>query len=84
MEDMLMALATCHTVIWDVKKGQYTSASPDDLALVSAAKQFGFEFKGKNSEEILTIGIKGSGERYFRELNVCEFTSTRKRQSNIL
>jgi magnesium-transporting ATPase (P-type) len=45
----------CHTVIWDEKKKQYTAASPDDLALVNAAKQFGYEFKGKNSEDIITV-----------------------------
>ena len=38
LENVIMALARCHTVIWDEKKKQYTSASPDDLALVNAAK----------------------------------------------
>lgn len=36
--EVIMALATCHTVIWDEKKKEYTSSSPDELALVSAAK----------------------------------------------
>ena len=36
--DQVMAMATCHEVIWDEKKRQYTSSSPDDLALVNAAK----------------------------------------------
>ena len=50
-----MAMATCHTVIWDVKKGEYTSSSPDELALVNAAKQFGYVFKGMNPSDVLTI-----------------------------
>jgi magnesium-transporting ATPase (P-type) len=62
---VLLALATCHTVIWDVKKGQYTSASPDELALVNAAKQFGYEFKGKDSDEILTVKLKDGSEKCF-------------------
>lgn len=41
-----LQLAVCHTVIIDEKKGVYSAASPDELALVYAAKQFGFEYKG--------------------------------------
>lgn len=71
-------MAICHTVIWDDKKGQYTAASPDELALVNASKQFGYEFKGKNSDDITTVKTP-NGLRFYQELNVCEFTSTRKR-----
>ena len=39
-----MSLATCHTIVLDSQTGKYNAASPDELALVSAAKQFGFEF----------------------------------------
>jgi len=35
---MVKALALCHTVIWDEKNQRYNSASPDELALVNAAK----------------------------------------------
>lgn len=35
---MLLALSMCHTVILDEKKGCYTAASPDELALVNYAK----------------------------------------------
>lgn len=80
--EVIMAMSMCHTVIWDEKKQQYTAASPDELALVNAAKQFGYEFLGKNSDDVLTIKTP-DGLRYYKELNVCEFTSTRKRQSNI-
>lgn len=33
-----LQLAVCHTVIIDEKKGVYSAASPDELALVYAAK----------------------------------------------
>jgi len=42
-------MALCHTVILDANKGIYTSASPDELALVYAAKQFGYQYMGMNS-----------------------------------
>lgn len=42
----LIHLAVCHTVIIDEKKNTYSAASPDELALVYAAKQIGFEYMG--------------------------------------
>jgi len=37
--DVILCMALCHTVIVDKNKGGiYTSASPDELALVYAAK----------------------------------------------
>lgn len=50
-----LQLAVCHTVIIDEKKGVYSAASPDELALVYAAKQFGFEFKGIDQDENMII-----------------------------
>ena len=34
----IMAIAICHDIIIDEKKGVYNAASPDELALVNAAK----------------------------------------------
>jgi phospholipid-transporting ATPase len=42
----LLFLSVCHTIVIDERKGTYNAASPDELALVNAAKQFGYEFKG--------------------------------------
>ena len=39
-------LGVCHTIVMDDRKGTYNAASPDELALVNGAKQFGYEFKG--------------------------------------
>jgi magnesium-transporting ATPase (P-type) len=35
---VLVFLAACHTIIIDEKKGTFNAASPDELALVNAAK----------------------------------------------
>ena len=35
---VILFLAACHTIIIDKKKGTYNSSSPDELALVNAAK----------------------------------------------
>lgn len=34
----IIHLAACHEIIIDEKKGTYNAASPDELALVNAAK----------------------------------------------
>jgi len=34
----VILLAVCHDIIIDEKKGVYNAASPDELALVNAAK----------------------------------------------
>ena len=81
---VVMFLATCHTIIVDEKKGTYNSASPDELALVNAAKQFGYEFKERDEFDNIVVINRNTGEEFkYKLLNVCEFTSTRKRMSCI-
>ena len=49
---VMVFLACCHTIVIDEKLDddeitlirKYNAASPDELALVNAAKQFGYEF----------------------------------------
>ena len=55
LKDVILCMALCHSVILDTKKNQYTAASPDELALVYAAKQFGYEFLGMDSANKITI-----------------------------
>ena len=82
---VVLFLACCHTIIIDEKKGTYTSSSPDELALVNAARQFGYEFKGRDGDDALVIRNNHTGQDIkYQLLNVCEFTSTRKRMSCIL
>jgi magnesium-transporting ATPase (P-type) len=80
---VLVFLATCHTIIIDIKKGKYNSSSPDELALVNAAKQFGFEFAMRDSDDNIIIRKKNGETLRYQLLSVCEFTSTRKRMSCI-
>ena len=81
---MVLFLATCHTIIIDTNKGTYNSASPDELALVNAAKQFGYEFLERDEFDNIVVKNNKTGELFkYKLLNVCEFTSTRKRMSCI-
>jgi phospholipid-transporting ATPase len=81
---VLLFLACCHTIVIDTKKGTYNASSPDELALVNAAKQFGYIYKERDNEDNFVIydSIKDIDLKY-KLLNVCEFTSTRKRMSCI-
>ena len=80
-----MFLACCHTIVIDERKGTYNAASPDELALVNAAKQFGYEFKGIDAKDNMLIKDHNTDTLHkYQLLNVCEFNSTRKRMSVIL
>ena len=82
------ALAVCHTVLADrPDPGQhpyleYKAESPDESALVGAARDAGFPFIGKTRERI-DIEVMGQSESYVL-LKVLEFNSTRKRMSVIV
>lgn len=79
---VILFLASCHTIIID--QGSYNSSSPDELALVNAAKQFGYEFKDKDIDDNVVILNRKTGEETkYKLLGVCEFSSDRKRQSCI-
>ena len=64
----IMFLACCHTIIIDEKKGSYNSSSPDELALVNAAKQFGYEFAKRDGENKITILNKNNNTELVYEL----------------
>jgi magnesium-transporting ATPase (P-type) len=56
-------LALCHTVMPDQKEGklEYQAQSPDEAALVSAARNFGFVFKSRTPNSI-SIEVRGKLE----------------------
>lgn len=83
IEKILLHLALCHTIILDERTGKYNASSPDELALVNAAKYFGAVFKKRDEENVIQIDFLGEEKRY-RLLNILEFTSTRKRMSVII
>ena len=83
------ALAICHSVLADRPEPQtqpyrleYKAESPDEAALVAAARDVGFPFVGKTKEG-LDIEVMGQSERY-TPLKLLEFNSTRKRMSVIV
>ena len=59
-----MFLAACHTIIIDQKKGTYNSASPDELALVAAAKELGYEFIERDQNENIVILERSTGVKH--------------------
>ncbi|XP_017889668.1 phospholipid-transporting ATPase ID isoform X6 [Ceratina calcarata] len=77
-------LALCHTVMPEEKSGrlEYQAQSPDEAALVSAARNFGFVFKERSPNSI-TIEVMGKREIY-ELLCILDFNNVRKRMSVIL
>lgn len=82
--DFYRLLALCHTVMPEERNGrlEYQAQSPDEAALVSAARNFGFVFKERSPNSI-TIEVKGSKEVY-ELLCILDFNNVRKRMSVIL
>lgn len=68
----------------DNKNGklEYQAQSPDEAALVSAARNFGFVFKARTPSSI-TIDVDGRQEDY-ELLHIIDFNNTRKRMSVIV
>ncbi|XP_021849931.1 phospholipid-transporting ATPase 3 isoform X2 [Spinacia oleracea] len=89
-KEFFRCLAICHTVLPEgdesPEKVVYQAASPDEAALVVAAKNFGFFFYRRTPT---TIYVREShvekmgkiDDVPYEILNVLEFNSTRKRQS---
>ena len=77
-------LALCHTVMPEDKNGklEYQAQSPDEAALVSAARNFGFVFKERSPNSI-TIEVMGKREIY-ELLCILDFNNVRKRMSVVL
>ncbi|KAH8361930.1 hypothetical protein KR200_008851 [Drosophila serrata] len=77
-------LALCHTVMAETVDGrlEYQAQSPDEAALVSAARNFGFVFRTRTPNSI-TIEVMGRTEDY-ELLNILDFNNVRKRMSVIL
>lgn len=77
-------LSICHTVMPDEKDGRlvYQAQSPDEGALVSAARNFGFTFLYRSPD---TIRVEISGETVeYKVLDILDFNNVRKRMSVIL
>ncbi|XP_047388360.1 phospholipid-transporting ATPase IK [Sciurus carolinensis] len=74
-------LAICHTVMVHQKDNQlvYQAASPDEEALVHAARSFGFVFLSRTQDSVTLLEL---GEaRVYQVLAMMDFNSVRKRMS---
>uniref|UniRef100_A0A8C1JUA7 Phospholipid-transporting ATPase n=1 Tax=Cyprinus carpio TaxID=7962 RepID=A0A8C1JUA7_CYPCA len=78
-------LALCHTVMAEEKKEGdlvYQAQSPDEGALVTAARNFGFVFRSRSPE---TVTIEEMGiQRSYELLAILDFNNVRKRMSVIV
>lgn len=77
IEQFFLTLAMCHSVV--PSSTGYQAASPDDLALVNAAKAMGFVFVERTVDSIV---VNDSIRRTI--LGTLEFSSSRKRMSIVL
>ncbi|GAA5937294.1 hypothetical protein JCM1841_006032 [Sporobolomyces salmonicolor] len=84
IDEFLTLLATCHTVIPEMKdeKIVYQASSPDEAALVSGADVLGYTFKTRKPQSVF-VRVNGR-EKEYQVLNILEFNSTRKRMSSII
>lgn len=91
----ILSLALCHTCLPkpisddDEEDIEYQASSPDELALVVAARDMGFVVFGKNHKD-LTVrtypdGLDGDPvDEVYEILDVVEFSSARKRMSIVV
>eukprot|EP00731_Ephydatia_muelleri_P030919 Em0022g433a len=82
--EFLKVLAICHSVIPEqTEEGvAYRASSPDEQALVEAARSLGIIFNHRTPDS-LAIDVMGTKEEY-EVLNLLEFSSARKRMSVIV
>ncbi|SPO06961.1 related to ATPases [Cephalotrichum gorgonifer] len=87
----IICMALCNTCLPEIKEDgsiEYQAASPDELALVEAARDLGYEMVDRPSNTIkLKYPDAKTGKsvvEVFEVLDVIEFTSKRKRMSIII
>ncbi|KAI9057700.1 phospholipid-translocating P-type ATPase [Trametes sanguinea] len=87
--EFFRALAICHSVLSERSDPnrqpyhlEYKAESPDEAALVAAARDVGFPFVHR-AKDAIDIEVMGQPERYI-PLQLLEFNSTRKRMSVVV
>ncbi|KAG8519165.1 Phospholipid-transporting ATPase IK [Galemys pyrenaicus] len=81
VQEFWRLLAICHTVMVQEKGNQllYQAASPDEEALVTAARNFGYVFLSRTQDSITVMEL--GKERVYKVLAMMDFNSVRKRMS---
>ncbi|KAM5298460.1 phospholipid-transporting ATPase FetA-like [Ctenodactylus gundi] len=80
-----LSLSLCHTVMSEEKvEGElvYQAQSPDEGALVTAARNFGFVFHSRTSETITVVEMGVT--RVYQLLAILDFSNVRKRMTVII
>ncbi|XP_041086451.1 phospholipid-transporting ATPase IC-like isoform X2 [Polyodon spathula] len=81
LREFFRALSVCHTVMVEEKDGDllYQAASPDEEALVTAARNLGFVFLSRTQDSVMVneLGV----ERHYHVLAMLDFSSQRRRMS---
>jgi magnesium-transporting ATPase (P-type) len=85
INNFIFCLALCHSIIVEKKDNEivYNASSPDELALVNAAKYLGVDFAERTDDNYIIIKYLGNTFRY-KLLNIFEFNSDRKRMSVVI
>uniref|UniRef100_A0AAX7TFR4 Phospholipid-transporting ATPase n=1 Tax=Astatotilapia calliptera TaxID=8154 RepID=A0AAX7TFR4_ASTCA len=84
-QEFFRLLSLCHTVMPEEKKEgelNYQAQSPDEGALVTAARNFGFVFRSRTPETITVIEM--GKQVIYKLLAVLDFNNVRKRMSVIV
>ncbi|ELK19322.1 Putative phospholipid-transporting ATPase IK [Pteropus alecto] len=81
VQEFWRLLAICHTVMAQEKDNKlvYQAASPDEEALVTAARNFGYVFLARTQDSITVVEL--GEERVYQVLAIMDFNSIRKRMS---
>ncbi|XP_038598456.1 phospholipid-transporting ATPase FetA-like isoform X2 [Tachyglossus aculeatus] len=85
VHQFFLSLSLCHTVMSEEKKEGnlvYQAQSPDEGALVTAARNFGFVFRSRTPETITVVEMGKT--RVYQLLAILDFTNVRKRMSVIV
>lgn len=88
--DLIVAMAVCNTCLPEANEDsqiQYQAASPDELALVSAAQELGVCLTRRSTSSLsisVQDGVDKAAKVQYEVLDVIEFSSNRKRMSIIL
>ncbi|KAL5615590.1 hypothetical protein BROUX41_005629 [Berkeleyomyces rouxiae] len=84
----ILAMALCHTCLPEIRQGElsYQAASPDELALVTAASEMGYTVVSRTSQSV-TLRVTNDDQeelQTYEILDVIEFSSVRKRMSIVV
>ena len=86
--NFVRVLALCHTIVCDVdvmtKEIRYQASSPDELALVNGAKDFGYELVSRNHNKIEIENKLIDVKEILKVVAEFPFDSTRKCMSVIV